>query len=247
MQKLILSVFFILIFSAPVFAGEIFESTERQVSLLELFSSEGCSSCPPAEEWVNGLSEAPGLWEKFIPVVYHVDYWDSLGWKDPFSSARYTARQKEYAAAWNESTIYTPGMVLNGVDWSEWRRSRAVPGSSGTAGVLKLESLGQDHFRLTFQPAQSGAQKWNVHAALLGFGIKSKVLRGENSGLTLEHEFTVLDYMAIEAQGSPVSAELVLREPGLPKEIQPIRKGVAAWITVENESSPVQAVGGYLE
>jgi hypothetical protein len=61
-----------------------FESGELRVNLLEMYSSQGCSSCPPAERWLNQFTADPDLWKRFIPVVFHVDYWDDIGWKDPF-------------------------------------------------------------------------------------------------------------------------------------------------------------------
>src|SRR3954447_8070401 len=73
------------------------ESTVNQASLLELYTSEGCSSCPPAERWFSALKNNPELWLKLVPVAFHVDYWDSLGWKDPYASKSYTDRQHAYA------------------------------------------------------------------------------------------------------------------------------------------------------
>ena len=244
-----MAAFFMIAFSNSAFsASSAFESPATQVSLVELYTSEGCSSCPPANEWVNKLLPAAGLWKKFIPVVFHVDYWDRLGWKDPFSSAIYTQRQEEYVNAWGGSTLYTPGMVLNGEAWSDWSSAREVPGSSQEAGVLKLEVLGEGRFRLEFRPASGAAEKWIVHAALLGFGIESKVTRGENSGRLLKHEFTVLDYAQAKAEGNPVVSELRLTKPsGLAeKGVEPKAQGVTAWVSRASDPTPVQAVGGYL-
>src|SRR5689334_11142529 len=70
-----------------------FQSFETQTPLLELFTSEGCSSCPPAEKWLTGLKPSSGLWKDFVPVAFHVDYWDYLGWRDPWSSKTFTDRQ----------------------------------------------------------------------------------------------------------------------------------------------------------
>jgi hypothetical protein len=97
----------------PLHAGEpIFQSDKTQTALVELYTSEGCSSCPPAEEWFSTLSANPGLWKQFVPVAFHVDYWDDLGWKDSFATPAYTQRQRDYAAAWGSSSVYTPGFVL---------------------------------------------------------------------------------------------------------------------------------------
>jgi hypothetical protein len=84
----------------PVHAGDaVFKSGRANATLLELYSSEGCSSCPPAEAWVSELKNSPGLFTEIFPVVFHVDYWDGLGWRDKFAKAVYTRRQRNYAAA----------------------------------------------------------------------------------------------------------------------------------------------------
>ncbi|HEX4349582.1 MAG TPA: DUF1223 domain-containing protein, partial [Verrucomicrobiae bacterium] len=74
-----------------------FQSEVKQVSLVELYTSEGCSSCPPAEYWLNQLKHSPGLWKNFVPVAFHVDYWNSLGWKDHWSAPEFSERQRDYA------------------------------------------------------------------------------------------------------------------------------------------------------
>src|SRR5579862_6783150 len=83
-----------------------FQSSERQVALVELYTSEGCSSCPPAEAWLSRLKDKPGLWSEFVPVAFHVEYWDALGWRDKWSSKDYSERQRDYAASWGSDNIY---------------------------------------------------------------------------------------------------------------------------------------------
>ena len=78
----------------------VFETGNTQSTLIELFTSEGCSSCPPAEKWMSGLKSNQDLWKKIIPVTFHVDYWDHLGWRDRFAKPEFTSRQQRYAAAW---------------------------------------------------------------------------------------------------------------------------------------------------
>src|SRR5262249_16012523 len=77
-----------------------FESCEMQSQLLELFTLEGCSSCPPAEKWLSALKSSSYLWKKAVPIAFHVDYWDHLGWRDRFAKPEFTSRQQRYAAAW---------------------------------------------------------------------------------------------------------------------------------------------------
>src|SRR6516164_9572668 len=116
MKKLIFVAVSILGFGITLLGKEVarFESGPAQVSLLELYTSEGCSSCPPAEAWLGELSRNPNLWRAVVPVSFHVDYWDNLGWKDGFSSREFTLRQRFYAASWGSESVYTPGFVLNG-------------------------------------------------------------------------------------------------------------------------------------
>ena len=98
-----------------------FASGPQQTALIELYTSEGCSSCPPAETWMSRLKESPGLWKQFVPIAFHVDYWDRLGWRDRFSSQRWTERQRRYASLWQSESVYTPAVVVNG------REQRGLP------------------------------------------------------------------------------------------------------------------------
>src|SRR5690242_10629700 len=90
-----------------------FESGPQQTALIELFTSEGCSSCPPAEAWMSSLKDNPGLWKNFVPLAFHVDYWDRLGWRDRFASRQWTERELHYASLWKSESVYTPCLVQN--------------------------------------------------------------------------------------------------------------------------------------
>src|SRR5271156_2248162 len=118
-----------------------FQSSERQVALVELYTSEGCSSCPPAESWLSKLKNKPGLWSDFVPVAFHVDYWNGLGWRDKLSSEEYSERQRNYARDWSEDEVYTPEFVLNGKEWRNWFGFRGAPSASATkTGILQVSS-----------------------------------------------------------------------------------------------------------
>src|SRR5438270_11785595 len=95
----------------------VFESNPMRTHLLELYTSEGCSSCLPAEAWLSNLKNEPRLWQDFVPIALHVDYWDHLGWRDPFASKTWTERQADYSARWKSESVYTPAFVLDGVAW----------------------------------------------------------------------------------------------------------------------------------
>jgi len=105
-------------YAAGAWAGSIdLSSGTRQVTLLELFTSQGCSSCPSAERWLNEYVDDDDLWTHIVPVVFHVDYWDYIGWKDVYASQEYGERQRDYARAGKAHGIYTgfvfqwPGMA----------------------------------------------------------------------------------------------------------------------------------------
>src|SRR6187401_409142 len=95
-------------------------SGSTRASLLELYTSEGCSSCPPAEAWLSSLAASDQLWKDVVPVAFHVDYWDYLGWVDVFAKPEYSERQRDYSVAWKADRVYTPGFVLNGREWRGW-------------------------------------------------------------------------------------------------------------------------------
>lgn len=217
-----------------------FVSGPAQVPLVELYTSEGCSSCPPAEAWLNRLQADPGLWREFVPVSFHVNYWDRLGWPDRYASRQFTDRQYAYAKEWQAGTVYTPEFVLNGRDWRE-RSSRTRPTVGKETGTLTVE-LTADTIRVTWQPASGRDQAYEVHAALLGGGIVSKVKAGENRGETLTHEFVALHlgrHILVDGRS----------EFPLPAATQAgvTRRALAVWVTRRDGMEPVQATGGWVE
>src|SRR5712691_2100571 len=155
MKTLLFGVGLSLGISAVAFAAETrFESGAQQTALIELFTSEGCSSCPPAETWLGRLKTDPGLWKKFVPVAFHVDYWDRLGWRDRFASKQFTERQSRYAAKWQTESVYTPAVVLNGSERRNWSslNPAAQPNEKHT-GVLSATTTDGKAFAIEFRPA----------------------------------------------------------------------------------------------
>jgi hypothetical protein len=236
----------ILLVSAPLFAEPLtFESTETPVALIELFTSEGCSSCPPADAWVSKLKTSPDLWKSVVPVVFHVDYWNGLGWPDRFATRAFTDRQHRYAAAWRSSSVYTPGFVLNGREWRDWN-GRAPQTSPGVAKVGKLQVtlLDRTHADVSFTPSGSALKPLQVELALLGGNLESDVKRGENNGRKLRHDFVVLHLAtaALTSSGSRYTASLTLPEKTTHTPI-----ALAAWVNAGDAQPPLQAVGGWLK
>lgn len=191
--------------------------------IIELFTSEGCSSCPPADQLLAELvttQPVPGA--LVIGLSEHVDYWDSLGWKDPFSNALFTQRQSGYATAARSSDVYTPQMVVNGVD--------TVVGSDRQAAIDAIRRA-----VTTLAPAVSIEFGWKnsgdiettiaAHAAGAGDlvflaitedGLASSVKSGENAGHTLGHTGVTRRLVrlgALKADGSFHDARRIALDP----------------------------------
>lgn len=229
----------------PVEAADLhFESGPSQVSLIELYSSEGCSSCPPADRWISGLKEGEGLWKEYVPAAFHVNYWDGLGWKDPFATPESTARQHAYAAHWGEDTVYTPGLVLNGAEWRDWRGAGRPPQSGKITGVLSVRSGKDGFYTLSYEPSVPG-DYFQLHAVLLGFGVTSEVTAGENRGRRLPHDFLVLNWKALRMapNGKVYAAQVRLESHPV---IKAERYAAAFWVTGADGFTVLQAAGGYL-
>jgi hypothetical protein len=230
-----------LIMLSPLPAAETtLESGPRKTRLLELFTSEGCSSCPPAEAWLSKLKEERGLWRDFVPLAFHVDYWDRLGWRDPFASEAWTQRQYAYSARWKSTTVYTPGFVLDG---REWRNSGVPTAEADTPGTLKVSVANGDTVSATFEPPAGNKRPLELHVARLGFGLNINVKAGENSGRKLLHDFVVLSLDT--ARMNAGKAEL--RMAAAPERAATAsRTAIAAWITEPGEMETIQAAGGWL-
>jgi hypothetical protein len=222
-----------------------FESEETQSTLIELFTSEGCSSCPPAEKWVTALKSNQELWKRIVPVAFHVDYWDHLGWRDRFAKPEFTSRQQRYAATWGGDSVYTPGFVVNGKEWRSWFGSNSLPASSTRVGVLSV-SLGNDgKLTATFVPETAKPPALAVNVAMLGNGLESDVKRGENSGRKLLHDFVVLQLARSEMtnQGNLWTGTVLLSSnAGTDKAT-----ALAAWVNSSETAPPIQATGGWLK
>lgn len=212
-----------------------FASGPTRTSLIELYTSEGCSSCPPAEKWLASLRDTPGLWHDYVPVAFHVDYWNRQGWPDRFSTHEFTQRQYDYASKWGgNDKVYTPCVVVDGViQGSALAAAPAPPGKLTT-------SYDGTTLHAEFSPTTPRkGDKFEIHAAILGGGITSHVTAGENRGETLHHEF-----IALALAQAPLGRDLPLVVPkisGVP------RHALAVWVTRRGELVPLQATGGWLD
>lgn len=208
----------------------VFESGPQKTHLIELFTSQGCSSCPPAEAWLSRLKNEPRLWKDFVPVAFHVDYWDRLGWRDPFASKQWTARQYQYSQAWKSESVYTPGFVLDGREWMDRRIPTASNEKSGALKFTIRDGKAVAEFDGTMKDV-------DLHTATLGFDLTTKISAGENNGRSLGQDFVVL---SLTNQKMPAGKAEFTFNPDLRA------RAIAAWITAPNQLVPVQAVGGWI-
>ena len=175
------------------------KSGAATVPLLELYTSEGCSSCPPADKWMSNIKVG-----KVTPLAFHVDYWDYIGWKDKFSKSEYSDRQRKGAAFAGAGFVYTPQFVMNGRDFKGWDNSRlneSVEKNQKLASRanLSLDAVTETNGAITLKASAqttkpSDAKNADVFIALYENKLVSQVKAGENSGRELKHDYVVRDF-----------------------------------------------------
>ena len=250
LRRLTLSILFA--FSAhaasPVYAdGQRIESPAHRVSLVELFTSEGCSSCPPADRWMSELKNDERIWERMVPVAFHVDYWDYIGWPDRFARKAFGERQRNYARTGNVASVYTPGFVVHGEEWRGWFRYPTLDLTSPPpAGILRLDIAADGAtVKANYIAAATSPEPLDLHLAVLGFDISTPVKAGENEGRTLEHDFVVLGYSTAPMDGGSPKFNV---STSMPKaRVKAPRRALAAWVSPRGEQKPLQAAGGWLK
>jgi len=213
-----------------------FNSGTRQITLLELYTSQGCSSCPPAERWLNEYVDDAGLWTEIVPLAFHVDYWDYIGWEDVYASPENGERQRAYARAGKARSVYTPGLFANGREWRGWTLRLPPRDSSKEPGNLSVAVAGE-RVTATFEATGGPAE---LHLALLGFDIATRVERGENRNTTLNQQFVVLAHTSHSSSDGHWDVPLPQATLAAP------RYALAAWISVPDDTAPLQATGGWL-
>lgn len=189
----------------PAAAQCVKQSPPHTVALVELYTSEGCSSCPPADRWLSRLlSDGPGA-DAAVPLAFHVDYWDRLGWKDRFASPRFTERQYALARQAGSRAVYTPGVFLNFSEFRAWGRFeealRAINAKPARAGIrLELEAVSPSH--MAIKAAFRGPPASQAFVALYENNLATDVKAGENTGATLRHDYVVREWIGpIEVPG----------------------------------------------
>lgn len=176
-------------------------SSNKNVAVLELFTSQGCSSCPPADRLLGMYTSK----ENVIPLSFHVDYWDRLGWKDPYSSKEYTKRQYNYASAL-KANVYTPQLVINGqtemigsdADKISATIDKVFSEEPGATLTIKKVDPGTEKLNITFD-ASGNTAKSVLNIALVEKKITTEVKAGENGGATLTNYNVVRKFKTVNA------------------------------------------------
>jgi len=213
-------------------AGQINAQDVKQPAspvLIELFTSQGCSSCPPAEELLNTWGMALFKAKKALPLAFHVNYWDYLGWKDPFSSSFATARQRQYASFYNAASVFTPEMVVNGQPgFNGADRSTAQAELDQASLLSSLPSLGiktKIHSKniqvLLSNPSEDLLKGKTIYIVVFENDLKTSVNRGENNRRLLIQNFVVRYQTSLDK----------IKKLSIPIEFQwnISRLGVAVW------------------
>lgn len=181
--------------------------------LVELYTSEGCDSCPPADRWLSAIGAARSI----VPMGFHVDYWDSLGWKDTFGDARFSERQRQIARIAGARAVYTPQVIVAGRDFTGWRDPRSFEGavrraeSKPARASMRIDVRG-GAARVSAQ-AQPGARTDDLalHVALTQNSLVTQVRAGENRGATLRHDFVVREFhSSSQWKGRSIAIDLPL-------------------------------------
>ncbi|MFI5158630.1 MAG: DUF1223 domain-containing protein [Sphingobacteriales bacterium] len=191
-------------------------STDKGFAVIELFTSEGCSSCPPADAVVAKV-EKESMGKPIYILAFHVDYWNRLGWRDVFSSAAYSQRQNQYAHWLKLSSVYTPQIVVNGrnefVGSEEGTLRNAIKANLAKNALTQISlsniTINQNKAKLQYQ-TQGKIANSVLLLAVVQKTAQTKVERGENSGRTLSHVQIVRAIESISLKGDKGSASIQL-------------------------------------
>jgi len=225
------------------------ESGKNRTALLELYTSEGCSSCPPADKWLSQLTKLGIGTDKLIPLSLHVDYWNYIGWKDPYSAAEYTQRQRQVAQRNRLRSIYTPQMVFNGRDYRGWRGKNikkllnevnAWPAAAKI--TVNWQPRSDKNITATIASELLGKKDASskLFVALYENNLVSNVTAGENDGRSLQHDYVVRKMFAISFLGEKnLSKQITMQiQPDWNKN----NLGIAVFVQQSSDGAILQAL-----
>lgn len=230
------------------------QSQAGTTALVELYTSEGCDSCPPADRWLSSLAAKGYVPGKLVPIALHVDYWDYIGWKDPYAKPEFTLRQRLHAQLKRSRLVYTPQVILQGQDFRGWGARdtgaferelapiNARPAAArialkiagGRPGAFEVEAEAE-----VLDPAQRAQAA--LYLATYESRLQSEVRAGENRGRTLGHDFVAFEWQGPLALGAAGKLRDRRSLPLLPKAI-PAHSGVVAFVQNRASGEVLQAL-----
>jgi hypothetical protein len=192
-------------------------------ALVELYTSEGCSSCPPADQWLTHLKNQSSQSGNIVPIALHVDYWDYIGWKDNFANPTFAKRQREMAASGHARGVYTPQLAINGQDTHSWLSDARF--KSEVSSINRMPAKAEIRLTVNAQTDKSVQVSTNIKTAEAGplvyylalqeNNLQSTVNAGENRGELLHHDYVVRQWLGpfkVSADGkTSVSHEIQLQ------------------------------------
>ena len=201
-------------------------------AVIELFTSEGCSSCPPADKLLSEMVAQSKSNPRIIPLEFHVDYWNYLGWEDPFSSRDFSQRQRRYAQALKSSSVYTPQMIINGqTAFGGYRKDKlreSLKKALQTPAEIGVTISGVEHQKNTVTVSCGLTdidRQANLLVAVVERHLSTAVPRGENAGRTLPHDNVVRAFKAVPVNDFTHTVTL-----SLPQNLKPKNATVVAYL-----------------
>jgi hypothetical protein len=250
-MRTLVSVFLMALCAVPALAGQCTaRSSSATTALVELYTSEGCDSCPPADRWLSSLGGKGYAQDKVVPIALHVDYWDYIGWKDPYARQAFSARQRKMAALARAAVVYTPQVLLQGQDFRGWQGAafeQAVAKINARPALARIALVLDTRNKDAFEVEASAELLEGLNPADLGLylgayenKLVSEVKAGENRGKTLPHDYVVLQWAGpFEFKGAKLAERQRLAL--LPKAV-PANSGVVAFVQNRASGEVLQAL-----
>ena len=227
------------------------QSGPRTAVLVELYTSEGCDSCPPADRWLSSLQSQGYAPDKVVPLALHVDYWDYIGWKDPYAKREFATRQRRLAELKRAKIVYTPQVLLQGQDFRRWDSREFASTVEKLNGqppraklALTLDAMGKASVEVTLTAElldATGKKDNAVYLAAFENKLSSQVAAGENKGKTLPHDYVVREWIGPIEFGAGLKVEEKRTLPLLPNA-NPKQSGVAAFVQNRSTGDVLQAL-----
>ena len=226
------------------------KSGQEKVALLELYTSEGCSSCPPADQFVSRLGDSGWYPRQVVPLSFHVTYWDYIGWRDVYAQEVFEKRQRDIAARQRSASIYTPQLVMDGVDVRGFgrfgRQLRTINQRLPEASIgLQVRSVDGKTLQLYLNVNVGDAKQRAgsaLYIALYENGLSSQVNAGENKGKTLTHDYVVREFIGpLELPLNKADSHHML-SIDVPSGVTLGKAGVAVFVQNSSDGSVLQAL-----